>query len=247
MLGAALLWKAPRETLLGFAPAALLVAVAALAPTMSPTTACGPPYMHRSRSDPADNWYDYTYERDGRVRESYWSNPVGVDRGEPSVAKYALHATVGHHGVFSLTPIWLLSIWGVVLLWRGRRFRELALMIAVLSLVCLTFYILRPADRPKLRRHDQRLSLDVLVRAVVAGGAVAGGRSAEPFTRGPRGCAGAVGDVGVVGQLSDVESLDASLAVELAGVFGMDAVAGYHAVPRQCRWLTSDGDTDSVR
>ncbi len=43
-----------------------------------------PPYMHRGRSDPADNWYDYTYERDGRVRDSYWNNPVGIDRGEPS-------------------------------------------------------------------------------------------------------------------------------------------------------------------
>ncbi len=148
LLGVALLWKAPRETLLGFAPAALLVAAAALATNYIAHDSFRPPYMHRGRSDPADNWYDYTYVRDGRVRESYWNNPVGVDRGEPSVAKYALHATIGHHGVFSLTPIWLLSAWGVALLWRGRTFRELAPMIAVLSVVCLTFYILRPqADR----------------------------------------------------------------------------------------------------
>jgi hypothetical protein len=148
LLGAALLWKAPRETLLGFAPAAVLVAAAALATNYIAHDSFRPPYMHRGRSDPADNWYDYTYVRDGRVRDSYWNNPVGVDRGEPSVAKYALHATIGHHGVFSLTPIWLLSAWGIALLWRGRRFRELALMIAVLSIVCLTFYILRPqADR----------------------------------------------------------------------------------------------------
>ncbi len=148
LLGAALLWRAPRETLLGYAPAALLVAVAALATNYIAHDDLRPPYMHRGRSDPADNWYDYTYVRDGRLRESYWNNPVGVDRGEPSVARYALHATIGHHGVFSLTPVWLLSVWGVALLARERRFRELAVMIALLSLVCLTFYILRPqADR----------------------------------------------------------------------------------------------------
>jgi hypothetical protein len=103
--------------------------------------------MHRSASDPADNWYDYSYVRDGKRRDSYWRNPVGVDRGEPSVAKYALHATVGHHGIFSLTPIWLLSAWGVTLWWRGGR-RDLALCVALLSVVCLAFYLARPlADR----------------------------------------------------------------------------------------------------
>jgi hypothetical protein len=38
---------------------------------------------------------------------------VGVDRGEPSPANYALHVLVGHHGVFSLTPVWLLTVLGV--------------------------------------------------------------------------------------------------------------------------------------
>jgi hypothetical protein len=148
LVGVALLWKAPRETLVAFAPAALLVAVASLATNYIAHDSFRPPYMHRGRSDPADNWYNYTYIKDGKTRDSYWNNPVGVDRGEPSVPKYALHATVGHHGVFSLTPVWLLSVWGVVLLGKERRFRELAALIAVLSLVCLTFYILRPqADR----------------------------------------------------------------------------------------------------
>jgi hypothetical protein len=100
--------------------------------------------MHRSASDPADNWYDYTYLRDGKPRESYWRNPVGIDRGEPSPAKYALHATVGHHGIFSLSPVWILSVWGAVLWWRNGRGRELAAFIAALSIVCLAFYLARP-------------------------------------------------------------------------------------------------------
>ena len=45
---------------------------------------------------------------------------VGIDRGEPSTAVYALHATVGHHGIFSLTPIWLLSVAGLGI-WLCRR------------------------------------------------------------------------------------------------------------------------------
>jgi hypothetical protein len=143
LLGAGLLWKAPRETLLAFAPPALLVAAAAFGTNYMAHGSLRPPYMHRSTTDPADNWYDFSYERGGRTRESYWRNPTGIDRGEPSLAVYALHATIGHHGVFSLTPIWLLSIWGVGLWWR-RDMRALAAFIAILSAVCLAFYLTRP-------------------------------------------------------------------------------------------------------
>ncbi len=144
LLGVGLLWKAPRETLIGYVPAALVVAVAFFGTNYIAHESFRPPYMHRSTTDPADDWYDYTYVRDGRERDSYWRDPVGIDRGEPCIGKYALHATFGHHGVFSLTPIWLLSVWGAVLLWRQERCRALAALIVVLSIVCMTFYILRP-------------------------------------------------------------------------------------------------------
>ena len=59
---------------------------------------------------------------------------MGIDRGEPSPAVYALHVLVGHHGIFSLTPIWLLSAWGT-LVWLVRRgdprLRELAAIVGV--------------------------------------------------------------------------------------------------------------------
>jgi hypothetical protein len=148
LLGAALLWKAPRETALAYLPASLLVAAAAFGTNYLAHDSWRPPYMHRGQTDPADNWYDYSYVRDGKTRDSYWRDPVGVDRGEPSVALYALHATVGHHGVFSLTPIWILSVWGLALFWRSGQHRALAVFVATLSLVCLAFYVLRPlADR----------------------------------------------------------------------------------------------------
>ncbi len=40
-----------------------------------------------------------------------------MDRGEPSHAVYIFHSLVGHHGIFSLTPFWLLSVVG----WFGFR------------------------------------------------------------------------------------------------------------------------------
>lgn len=92
-----------------------------------------------------NNWYEY--------EGTYWisAKKQGVDRGEPSKLVYAFHALVGHHGVFSLTPLWVVSVIGIgIWLYRGSiANRVLALGTAVLTVVCLTFYIfLRPlADR----------------------------------------------------------------------------------------------------
>jgi hypothetical protein len=143
LLAAALLWRAPRQTVVAFMPAAVVVAVAAFGTNYAAHGSFRPPYMHRSQTDPNDNWYDFSYQRGGKLRDSYWRNPVGIDRGEPSVATYALHATIGHHGIFSLTPIWILSMAGLAYLWRNGR-RELAVFIGSLSLVCLAFYLTRP-------------------------------------------------------------------------------------------------------
>ena len=142
LTGAMLVWKFPRETLLGFAPPAVVVAAAFFGTNYAAHASLRPPYMHRSVTDPDDNWYDYSYTRGGKQRDSYWRDPHGIDQGEPSRATYALHATVGHHGIFSLTPIWLLSVWGMFLL--ARRQGALALLIASLSIVCLAFFLARP-------------------------------------------------------------------------------------------------------
>jgi len=149
LLGLGLAWKAPRETLLGYVPGALVVAAAAVGTNYVAHNSLRPPYAHRSATNLDDNWYDYSFERDGKVRDSYWRDPKGVDKGEPSPAVYALHTLVGHHGIFSLTPMWLLSVAGVVMLARDPRWRPLAAMIMVLSLVCYLFYLfgVPPRDR----------------------------------------------------------------------------------------------------
>jgi hypothetical protein len=87
-----------------------------------------------------DNWYEY--------EGSYWTPEAkqGVDRGEASPAVYAFHVLIGHRGIFSLTPLWILSVVGIVLWARSRdsTLRGFAALVIVLTLVVLAFYLLRP-------------------------------------------------------------------------------------------------------
>lgn len=108
-----------------------------------------------------DDWYDYP--------GTYWSDErrTGIDRGEASRLRYAWHVLLGHHGVFSLTPIWLLSLVGSFLwlshlrvpkdeavsphtrhaihypIFRTHTSFTAAATIAI-TLVCLAFYLARP-------------------------------------------------------------------------------------------------------
>lgn len=177
-LTAALLWKAPRQTILGYAPPALVVAAGFFGTNWIAHHSLRPPYMHSGPAskrvpDAADpqaerpwqptklsevnlaelekstdehDWYDYYYVRNGMVYRSHWVQRTGRDRGEPRVAVYALNVLVGHHGIFSLTPVWLISAAGAAV-WlrqrRDRRLRELALLIAAVSIVCVVFYLIR--------------------------------------------------------------------------------------------------------
>jgi hypothetical protein len=98
----------------------------------------------------ADNWYDYP--------GSYWQpkNLRGIDRGESSPAVYALHVLIGHHGLFSLTPLWLLSAagcWFWLFPASGRREppddqatsrRLIAATTILITVVVLGFYLTRP-------------------------------------------------------------------------------------------------------
>ena len=155
-----------RRTITAAVPAALLVAAAALAANHVAHGTIVPPYAHRAdgmrpaaataaeESWNPENWYDYAIRLpNGRLLQSYWRAPQGIDKGEPSRAAYAWHAIAGHHGILSLTPAWLLVVPGLALL-AGRRRRhgdgeaDVALAIAAVSAVVIAFYLLRPqADR----------------------------------------------------------------------------------------------------
>ena len=86
------------------------------------------------------DWYDYP--------GSYWKRRErpGVDQGEASRTAYAFHTLIGHHGVLSLTPIWLLSLFGVFAVFQNqyRGLRGVALIAIMLTAACLFFYIARP-------------------------------------------------------------------------------------------------------
>ena len=136
-LSVGLVWKVPRLALLAFVPAALVGVSAHYGLNYLAHGSLREAYAHRSETD---NWYHYEYQRGNKTIKSYWLDPQGIDKGEAAVGAYLLHTTVGHHGIFSLTPVWLLSAAGVLLLAR-RGWRELALLIGTLSLVCFCFYL----------------------------------------------------------------------------------------------------------
>lgn len=102
---------------------------------------------------------------------SYWMEPKGLDQNLDSTPVYLFHCLIGHHGLFSLTPVWLLLIpaWfaSIAGLWRrspsasiaavpmslgaplpdrpdhGGSLRTLSLLSLLLSVVVLAFYLTR--------------------------------------------------------------------------------------------------------
>lgn len=107
--GALLLLWFPGRTLLLFVPVALMVAAAYLIANWLAVGQWAPAY-----SEFGGPWYEY--------EGSHWRPPLegeirsGIDwaRQHESRWEYALHALVGHHGWFSLTPIWLLALAGML-------------------------------------------------------------------------------------------------------------------------------------
>ncbi len=100
-----------------------------------------------------NDWYIYRYFPAGVVRSpenarlSYWANRVGIDRGEPSRLTYLYHAMLGHHGLFSLSPIWFLAMGGLLMVtfshyWK-KELRLYASTVLGLSLLFVVFYLTR--------------------------------------------------------------------------------------------------------
>ncbi|MCL2346838.1 MAG: hypothetical protein FWC50_01115, partial [Planctomycetaceae bacterium] len=145
LLGLVLLVRFPRQTLVAGVPAAVVVLAAFFATNFIAHQTLMPPYSQTE-------WYKYKYDKYGKKETSYWSNPVGPDQGEADARVYAFHSTFGHHGFFSLTPVWLLGIAGLLLMLFQRQetqFRQYALLTIVMSLVCFLFYVvlLTPENR----------------------------------------------------------------------------------------------------
>lgn len=144
-------WKAPRTVLVAALPGVVVVVLAAIGTNYAAHGTLTPAYAQRHVEG---GWYDYQYRRGDKVVDSYWKATTAksaIDRGEPSVPTYAFHVLIGHHGIFSLTPVWLLSLVGIAMtLLRPRAATlggvALAMSILACTVVCLAFYVTRPLE-----------------------------------------------------------------------------------------------------
>lgn len=92
-------------------------------------------------------WYGtekYEYVHEGIP--SYWIHPQGLDANAEGTWTYLFHCLLGHHGLLSHTPVFLLSVWG----WLRCRSTEtrngLAWVLpagAAVTAVVLGFYLTR--------------------------------------------------------------------------------------------------------
>ena len=135
-LGALLLKANPKRTLTLFVPAALIPVIAFVALNCVVTGSLSPFYSSYGSDK-------YLYEHEGIP--SYWSNPQGLDRNLDSPLMYFVHCTIGHHGMLSLTPVWLLTLLGWLgwRRWPECRQRTLLLVGAGLTAVVFGFYLTR--------------------------------------------------------------------------------------------------------
>jgi len=138
-LFALLLRESPRQTLVAFVPAALVPILGFFITNYLATGGVLPFYASYGSEL-------YEYVHNGKA--SYWTNPRGIDRNLDSPLVYLLHCTVGHHGIWSLSPIFLVTIAGW---WLARRtqpagLRHLCWLSLGLTVAVLGFYLSRPQN-----------------------------------------------------------------------------------------------------
>jgi len=152
LLGGLLLLRHPRQTLIAYTLGAAIPILALIACQYA-----------------AFGEFKFAYESVGGeeylYEGSFWKTPLELDAfndaPEPR-AVYLFHMTLGHHGFFSLTPIFLFSLWGMLKLayqgglaglGLGRREQPapplaiVAWITGLISIVLLAFYTWNPKAR----------------------------------------------------------------------------------------------------
>jgi hypothetical protein len=141
-LGLLLLVRFPLRTLTFFVPAAIIPVAGLLATNYLALGEWTPAYEKFGTV-----WYEY--------EGSHWRKPAageekrGIDWAAQKETReeYAFHLLIGHHGWFSLTPIWALALVGMfwsLLSWRkGQNTIQtlIAGLTLVLSVVVIGFYL----------------------------------------------------------------------------------------------------------
>ncbi|KAA0133678.1 hypothetical protein FYZ48_22950 [Gimesia chilikensis] len=135
-----LLFKAnPRLTLLVFSPAALIPLIGFFVTNFAATGGWKPFYMYYGTEK-------YLYEHKGIP--SYWNNPQGLDQNLDSPLVYFFHCTLGHHGIFSLSPIYLLTLFSWVRIRQAAQhsLRPLLWISLGLTVIVFGFYMTRTGN-----------------------------------------------------------------------------------------------------
>jgi hypothetical protein len=135
-LFALLLSKSPVRTVAFFVPAAL-VPLAAFFITNYVATGMIQPIYTLFGTD--------AYLRNPDGSAGYWDNPQGIDKGGDHPFVYLLHCTFGHHGIFTLSPIFLLTLacWLTIGKWRESPLRPILWLGLFLTTAILCFYLSR--------------------------------------------------------------------------------------------------------
>ena len=122
--GGKTLGRLTAKTFAYFLPAAALLGAGFLYTTYLSTGGLVPYYLY-SNSD------YYRYEG------SYWLHPTGIDAANEPKWLYLFHLLLGHHGMLSLTPVFLISLTGMLHGWRRDWLQRMGLF---LSLLMIGFY-----------------------------------------------------------------------------------------------------------
>jgi hypothetical protein len=149
-LGAGLAWKARRRTLSWFLPFALLPIAGHLSTNYLVTGDLTPAYAHKSAYvypgsywliDPASGRLVGS-EVDPVTGKPTGQSGKGIDNMYEPWPVYLFNMLAGHHGIFSLSPIFIFTLLGV---WSSLRspqspLRAFAALAAFLTLLLLVFY-----------------------------------------------------------------------------------------------------------
>ncbi|MDA1016671.1 MAG: hypothetical protein O3A00_19710, partial [Planctomycetota bacterium] len=129
-------WK---TTFKAFVPAALIPLAAFFCVNYESTGGWKPFYMYYGTEK-------YMHEYEGQP--SHWVHPTDMDRSVDTPAVYFMHCTIGHHGVLSLSPVFLFSILGVFAVGHGASVRLMGIVRsgALLTLGVLAFYMTRSGN-----------------------------------------------------------------------------------------------------
>ncbi len=162
----ALFWKRAAKTLLCFVPFALLPLAAHCYTNYQVTGSLMPAYGEKGwyvfegsywKIDPA-NGRLVGSSKDAATGELILADPKGIDNQYEPWWTYLFHMLLGHHGFFTLTPIFVFSIIGLALAWsQGEpEWKAVAALVVGLTLLIVAFYTIAPVFGMAQRNYGGR-------------------------------------------------------------------------------------------